>query len=563
MKRAILLTSWVVAGVGLLSAQSASDLFTLSESQLRGTARYMSMAGAFGALGGDISTLTQNPAGIGVYRSSDISATLDIDPQRITLGGTGSRVYTDKSTRVSCNNFGYVGAVNLNNSVMPYFQWGATYNRVHSYDRYYRGYFPNINTSWTNYIAYMSQGYPEGALFGDSEYDPFFDANSDVDWLSILAYNTMLINPSPLPDATDGDYVGLFQGNSTGNAEVTVRERGYIDEYSINFGGNFSDMIYWGIGFGIRDLNYIRTANYNEQISNAWVPVGQENPEDTQSPIVYGNGMAEWGIDTYQRVSGTGFNLKLGLIFKPINEFRLGFAVHTPTWYNLDFEQHADVNYGLGAVIENDGYYTFDNSPGADDNPYASTGDGYFTSSMKTPWRLMASAAGVIGGRFILSADYVYEAFADMAETGPDASADVAKDVKQYYQGAHELRLGAELRVTPQFSIRAGYGYKSTASKSAAANGGEYIYTSGVNTMYMFEGDRQNVTFGLGYRFGQFYADLAYVHSTRTSQWYAFSPFPRQNASEYALMPDASDASPRAQLTDTHNRIALTVGFRF
>ncbi len=539
-----------------LSAQGATDLFTLSGSQLRGTARYMSMAGAFGALGGDISTLTQNPAGIGVYRSSDITATLDIDPQRTTLSGTGSEAYVNKQTRAACNNFGYVGAVNLGNSIMPYFQWGASYNRVNSFDRYYRGYFPVIGTSWTNGVAYSSAGYSQQVLFGDDKYDPFFD--SGANWLSILAYNTMLINPSPVEGATDTDYVGLWQGHSTGNAEVSVEERGYVDEYSINFGGNFSDMIYWGIGFGIRDLSFTRSANYNEQISDAWVPVGH----DEEGNIVCGQGAAEWGIDTYQRVSGTGFNLKLGLIFKPVNEFRLGLAVHTPTWYNLNFQQSAAVNYGLGQ-IESDGFYTFDNYPGADDNPYAETGDGYWSNSMKTPWRLMASAAGVVGGRFILSADYIYEAYADMAETGADASVDLNNDVKQYYQGAHELRLGAELRVTPAFSIRAGYGYKSTAAKSAAMNGADYIYTGGVQSMYTFDGDRHNVTFGLGYRFGRFYADLAYIHTTQTSNWSAFSSFPTQPGDAYALVTDAEPAGPRASLTDTHNRVALTVGFRF
>jgi len=555
MKKALLTISAVLLGQAPLLAQGAIDLFTLSDSQLRGTSRYMSMAGAFGALGGDISTLTQNPAGIGVYRSSDITATLDIDPQRTTLMNTGSQAYTNKQTRFSCNNFGYVGAINLNNSVMPFFQWGVSYNRLNSYDRYYRGYFPTINTSWSNYVAYNSQGYAENELFGDENYDPFFD--SSVDWLSALAYNTYLVNPNPHAMADGQDYVGLFQSVSSGDAEVEVLERGYIDEYSVNFGGNFSDMIYWGIGFGIRDLSYTRTANYNEQISNALVPSRDDDS-------VLDTGAAEWSIDTYQRVSGTGFNMKLGLIFKPVNEFRLGFAVHTPTWYNLNFEQSADITYGLG-MIEDDGFYTYDNYPGADDNPYASTGDGYWSRSMKTPWRLMASAAGVVGGRFILSADYVYEAYPSMATSGDDPQReDIIGDVKQYYQGSNELRLGAEMRITPRFSVRAGYGYKSTAAKSAAMNGNEYIYTSGVSTLYAFDGDRHNVTFGLGYRFGQFYVDAAYIHSTQTSEWYAFSPFPKQDQMEYALATGfGQHQGPRAQLRDTRNRIALTIGFRF
>ena len=57
-------------------AQGALDLYTISQTDLRGSARFMSMAGAFGALGADLSTLNQNPGGIGVYRSSEVGMTM-------------------------------------------------------------------------------------------------------------------------------------------------------------------------------------------------------------------------------------------------------------------------------------------------------------------------------------------------------------------------------------------------------------------------------------------------------------------------------------------------------
>ena len=84
----------------------------LSQTELRGTARFMSMGGAFTALGGDLSTLTQNPAGIGVYRRSEIGATLDISPRKIT-SETNSTKESMSKTKVYCNNFGYVGTARL------------------------------------------------------------------------------------------------------------------------------------------------------------------------------------------------------------------------------------------------------------------------------------------------------------------------------------------------------------------------------------------------------------------------------------------------------------------
>lgn len=534
------------------SAQGATDAFTLSQNELRGTARYLSMGGAFGALGGDLSTLNQNPAGIGVYRSSEIGVTLDVDAQRFTMRNTGSSPYIHTQTRAACNNFGYVGALRTGYDLMPYFQWGATYNRVNSFERYYRGYFPQINTSWSNYVATLSEGYSTQQLLGTSSYDPFFDSN--VSWISALAYNTMLINPSPFQSGSNQEYVGLFKADSSGNAQVEVREKGYVDEYSLNFGGNFANTVYWGLGFGITDLSYTQWSYYDEQISDAQVP----NAND--SGLM--NGAAEWGIENYQNVSGTGFNVKFGLIFKPVNEFRLGLAVHSPTWYNLNFVSNAWIDYGLGQ-IESDGYYTYDSL--VDENDYATTQEGYWTRKLKTPWRLMASAAGVVGGRFILSADYVYEAYPSMTVSDSYGAFDeITDDIKQYYQAAHELRLGAEFRVTPAFSLRAGYGFKSSAAKEDARNGYDYVYTSGTQSMYEFAGKRQNFSFGLGYRFSRFYVDMAYVHTTQTNEWDAFSPSPRaDNGNAMYELANNAVYGPHAQVVDTHNRFVLTLGCKF
>lgn len=544
-----------VASLASVSAfgQGAVDAFTLSQRQLRGTARYMSMGGAFGALGGDLSTLNQNPAGIGVYRSSDIGATLDIDFQRTSLTNTGDNNPANlKQTRAACNNFGYVGAVSTGSSLMPYFQWGATYNRINSFERQYRGYFPQLNTSWTNYVAQLSGGYTDKSLLGTDSYDPFFDRK--VPWLSALAYNTMLINPSPYYTNDNPSYDGLWGNGTYGDAQIDVREKGYIDEYSINFGGNFSNMVYWGLGFGITDLSFTRLSYYDEQLGNAYVLNADESGV---SP-----GEAAWGIENWQSVSGTGFNVKFGLIFKPVNEFRLGLAVHSPTWYNLDFSQNAWIDYKLGQK-ESDGYYTWDSA--IDKNDFATTTEGYWSSKLKTPWRLMASAATVLGGRFILSADYVYEAYPDMEfSDGFGKFDDVKADIKQYYRPSNELRLGAEFRVTPNFSVRAGYDYKSSGARQEARDGFDYVYTAGTQTAYEFDNDSQNITCGVGYHSGGFYVDAAYVHSNQKSEWSAFSSFPRADNGNAAYdLVSNPDVAPRGTITSNNNHLVLTVGMKF
>ena len=112
----------------LVSAQSANDAYTISQSDLRGTARYMSMAGAYGALGGDISSVSKNPGGIGVYRSSDVNLTLNFDFQSVESSSHGESSKT-RETNVLCNNFGYVGSFKLKSDIVPFLNWGISYNK--------------------------------------------------------------------------------------------------------------------------------------------------------------------------------------------------------------------------------------------------------------------------------------------------------------------------------------------------------------------------------------------------------------------------------------------------
>lgn len=520
MKKIVLTTMLATAPI-LLSAQSAIDAYNLSANDLKGTARFMSMGGAFGALGGDLSTLNQNPAGIGIYRGSEIGVTLDLDIQSTKTNSMGETSNADQ-TKFYCNNFGYVGSVKLDSEVMPFFSWGATYSRVASFDRLYKGYIPSLSTSMTNYIADFSNGYAPSELLETSNYNPYWDSNAD--WLSILAYNAYMINPV----GNSSTYNGLFQNGTTGDAYFNVRERGYVDEYSINFGGNITNTVYWGIGFGITDLDYINETFYDEELTNA--RIANANADGT----VTGN--AYFNIDNLNHVTGTGFNFKAGLIVKPINELRLGLAVHTPTYYDLRHEYDAVSEYSY--------------STGYDDWTY--TDLAYFESKLNTPWRIIASAAGVFGGRAIISFDYEYLAYNDMSvkDNWGDEYDDVNSDIDNYFKASNIFRVGAEYRLTPTVSVRAGYNYQTTNVNENAADGRDYIYTSGTNPSYTFDKTTQYITCGLGYRYKGFYIDGAYVYKNRKSTFNAFSPFD-------------SNQHPIAEVSDNNHSIVMSVGFKF
>lgn len=530
MKKILLATVLSVAPT-MLFAQSAIDAYQLSQGDLKGTARFMSMGGAFGALGGDLSTLIQNPAGIGVYRSSEVGVTLDFNFQATESNSYGYSLNEDQ-TKVYCPNFGYVGSTKLNNDVMPIFNWGISYGRTASFDRIYRGGMPNIATSMSNYVANISNGYTPDELNMTSDYNPYWDYNVNADWLSILAYNSYMINPIGGTSNYNGLYKYDNQGNpiTAGDAMFSVREQGYVDEYSINFGGNFVDMVYWGVGLGITDLQYVKYAYYDEELVDARVVEVTENGEYEV------NGDAYFALDNYKHVSGTGYNFKAGLIVKPINELRFGLAVHTPTYYDLRHDFDAKSKYRYLAEPEYSDY----------------TEVAVFDSKLRTPWKIMASAAGVIGGRAILSFDYEYDAYNDMVVKDDMGYTDnyVADDIDRYFKGQNIFRVGAEYRITPKFSVRAGYNYQMSNVKENAANGSEYIYTSGTDPSYTFDNKTQYVTCGLGYRTGGFYIDAAYVYKNRESEYHAFTNF------------DGYEA-PKATIKDNNNSLVLSIGYKF
>lgn len=521
-------------------AQSAIDAQQVSQSDFKGTARFMSMGGAFTALGGDLSSLNQNPAGIGVYRSSEVGATLGLDFQSTKTSPSFSNfANTQSQTKVYCNNFGYVGSTQLSGA-MKTFNWGVTYNRAASFDRIYRGNVDRTSTSLSNYIASFTNGTPSADMDFGENYNPYFDSN--VDWMSILAYNSYLIN------GTGSNYTGLYQNGTVADALYNVRETGGVNEYNISFGGNVENMIYWGLSVGITDLNYTRSILYSESLENANIVNVAGNSATT-------TGDAGFNLNSRKYINGTGANVKFGLIFKPINEFRIGLAVHTPTWYsfNQGYDGQVDYSYFNPAI------------PDGDNNPLTNGADPEYTEiadfnwHYSSPWKLMLGVAGVIANQAIISADYQYEGFNNMRistmtyngyDQGFESNDVLNDDIKTYFQGAHTLRLGLEYRVTPQFSLRAGYNWTGTNAKPDASDGAVEVFTSGTDASYSLDKNVQNISFGMGYRYKSWYIDAAYVYRNRESTFHAYTNF-------------NGNTAPQWTLKDNNSQVVISTGFKF
>ena len=474
----------------MADAQSAIDGFRFSQPDMKGTARYMSMGGAFGALGGDLSSISTNPAGIGVYRRNELGITMDIDMQSATSDAQGAK-NTQNQTKVLLNNVGGVSTWNLMNSVMPNINIGFTYNRAASFNAHYVGSIPELSNSLTNYIAGVSNN--EGITVGEVStrfdkdgyvsFDPYNpnDGGYAAPWLSILGYDSYFITPTG--DDDQPNWIGQWGATTFGSGAFDVLTTGGVNEYNIAVGGNIANKVFWGVDFGIVDMNYSMSAIWGENLRNAVV----DNPSGKP------NSGSMWKMTNTYNASGTGYNVKVGVIYRPIQELRLGLSFASPTWYSINESYLASTNYQYSIDI-----------PDMSQNRAVTNGGewGLNSYNFRTPWRLTASAAGVIGRNLIVSADFEWQRYDKMrfyngggnsygygggfddwdwtypyyapaqkpspALINSDPWYATNADIEDYYKSTTSIRVGAEYRVTPRFSVRAGYAHVSSpVSKEA------------------------------------------------------------------------------------------------
>lgn len=482
MKRNYIL-SLIFASVSIGAySQGAMDAFNLSYNDLGGTARSVSMGGAFGALGGDATGVSINPAGIGVYKSSEFVATLNFSNTETKTNLNGFKS-DDSKFKFIFDNIAFIGAIPLNSDVVPLLNVGFSYNRLKSFNRNISSKGNNLDHSLTDNIADRanSQGSGYDKITTNGKY------NNGADWLGTLGYQSYLIDP---------DKNGVFHSavpNSNTNNSLLMREKGEISSYDFNIGTTISDMLSIGVTVAVTDINYKLDSDYYEQfVSNS----------------------ADYYLTNWLETEGSGWQLKAGLILKPIEELRIGVSYHSPTWYKMTDYFWADMDaFGNGIVYTPDEAHDYE---------------------FRTPDKWTFSLAGVIAKRAIISADYELTNYGSMhlADYNGNAYTTVNNDIEQAFRNSSTLRLGAEIRFTPQFSGRVGYMWQQTPVKESFKNSNADIdnpnalkaQTAGTIPQYSLVGDANYFTWGLGYKFTpSLYTDVAFVIKNRTDDLYDYA----------------------------------------
>lgn len=520
MKNKLMLAMWgLLLSAAPSAAQTVYDAAKFIDKDLNGTARFVSMGGAMSALGGDITTMNTNPAGMGIFRSSDFQASFGLsayNSKSKTLDGT----YKTDDVRADFNQIGFVYSSKIGNATaLRYVNFGFNYRRAKSFFRKQAFSGPLGDFTQTQQMAQQADGI---------RYDAWDNAftNDEIGWLSAIGYYGAVIDPA----GENEEYIGMYD---QGLGKLNVEERGHLDEYSFNVSFNVNDRVYLGLTLGAYDLNYKKYTSYFEDYP--------------------GTALEGYDLSSWNRIVGTGVDFKLGAIFRPFEDspFRFGLAMHTPTFYSLEYKTSAILN---SSVLDPSDGKVYDYSVRTSDQ-ISSRGEMVRPFHFQSPWLFNVSLATTVGTQFAIDAEYEYQDYSYMKfkdVDGHDAVFDFENSTRKMAKVVHGVKVGMEFKPVPEFGIRAGYNYRTAIFQDNAYKDLPY-YSIQTDTDYANTQDRHTVTFGIGYRGSMFYADLAYKFDTYNSNLY---PFVVQEG--HTIYP-----STVTKVTNTRNQAMLTLGVRF
>jgi hypothetical protein len=491
-------------------SQEPADALRYSRLTQNGTARNQAIGGAGASLGGEFSSLFINPAGLGFYKTNEFVLTPGYSLKNFKSS------YINNSEKSSDNNFNLGASGLLFASPSPdrpvkSFTFAMGVNRIADFNQhiYYKG--QNSTSSYSE--KYLEE------LANDKVTDPN-NAAKNYPFGSSLAFNTYLIDTV---QGADGSVIG-YKSQANPNfgliQENTINTSGGITDISFGGGADLKEKLFFGASLSFPFLNYNRSSSYKETDASG-------NPN---------NNFNYFESNETLNTRGIGVNAKLGVIYKPVEDVRVGLAIHTPTFYELTDRYSAEVitdleGYG-GAGIKRQSSLDLNNGQMLESK-----------YNLRTPLKVIASASYVLrevenvkNQRGFITADIEYVNYKGMAFKPEDKTDASAKDyyssltdvIKNTYKDAFNVRLGGELKFNT-YMFRLGGAYYGNPYKNEASS------------LYKLSG-------GLGYRNKGIFLDLTYVYTLNKDVNYPY------------LLQDKPN-TPAAIQNNAGNIIA-TIGFK-
>lgn len=551
------------------SAQNMYDAMMFSENNYYGTARTLALGNAVTAIGGDLGSIGINPAGSAVAGYSQFTMTpgLTISKVNSQFSEKDSGKFSDVTSkaRFGMPNFGFIQYCPTGNDYgVKSYSFGIVSNRTMSYNSRFNSFGRNANTSRFAEIASAATGYTPEQL-GRGSSSAYWD--SSAPWDVIAAYRGNLISgydDANLYYAGNTEFVpkgGLPYVPGELNQAIDVRNMGSKQDVVFNFGLNVNDKIYVGANIGIPIASYQYNEFYSESAVNPEMfPITFIDEKGAEVPTTFNSGVIE-----YQRTNDIdGIYAKLGVIFLPTKNLRIGAAIQSPTAYTIKEMWQYNTSSSFGATQFNR-------------DEFSELGE--YTYCLRSSYIANFGLAYTFGGRGFLSVDYELTDYSvmrfseltnDMA--GYDYFYETNECNRKFAGLQHQLRAGLEFRLTPEFAVRLGYNLLTSPEKYYTNTHGQKVtandFISNFETLRgdlhngKYFGDKTNAaSFGIGYSSpGSFFMDLA----ARTTQ-YPLSTFtPYYDYENYNSAGETVNVpSPRVENDRWLWDVVMTLGFRF
>lgn len=491
-RSALFIVIGLLCGVHTARGQSEEDALRFSNLLPGGTARSWALGGAIGAVGADPGSVTTNPAGLGLYNTSEFSLTpqFEVNNSRSNHYGT---IAEDNDNRFSFNNISLIlSSPNDADSDWRSGTFGVSFDRQASYHWEERAIGKGVPTTILQKFVNEATGTAPGNLA------------IDFPFTSNLAYQTYGIDPL---DSTSTSYLSQIPFGSPIDQDHRISTSGRLNTTSFFYAANYLDKLYLGATIGVSGVRYERQTTHRETSLDTDLQL---------KDLTYTEKLL---------TTGSGFDLKVGVIGRVSSKMRLGLSFHSPKWLQL-----TDV-YTYGMTTNFRVADTQGNTRYIQDSP-----DGNFNYRVRTPWNVLASAVYIAGQHGLVSIDYGYTNFRQ-AKLNKSADGISSYDfsmendaIHDDFRSTHSVRVGTEWRSGPWY-FRGGWGIWPDAYADSDARQG---------TSYM------RYTAGFGFRSNHVSIDLAGVYGTRDINYFQYDP---------ALIAPTSE-----RLTDT--RGMLTVAYR-
>lgn len=431
-------------------AQNEVDALRYSYLTPGGTARYNAMGGSFGALGADPSVLHFNPAGLGVYKSSDfsISTGFVVTTNDAVFGGHET---SDFDFNFNINNLSYITSIPINQEAgLKSLNFGFAYNRLNNFNE-------NIVISGVNNYNSMTDWFAERA---SGVY--YQNLASNDQFYSNLAWESYLIDQN-LPDTMN--YLSVYHGKTGLSQNEYIYRNGNQGEYSFAMSANIMNKFFVGATLGLQSVRYEEVKTFVEK--------------DALDSIADFNSLT---FKESLRTDGSGINFKVGILYAPVAWMRIGAAVHTPTFYDLRDEYSTSVKSDF-------------NTPSYSKDMKSELGR--FDYELTSPFRANASLGFIIEKQALVNIDYEYLNYSSARLRSFDYGFfDENDNIKKEYKPAHNIKLGFECRFGP-LALRAGGAYYDSPYVSEHINKNAYTL--------VYSG-------GLGLRTDRVYFDISYSY---------------------------------------------------